>query len=237
MSYCVNCGVKLAASEEKCPLCNTIVINPNDTGDAKKEAAYSHRFEEYPGRTINVKYLVQIILAIVGIGVLVQTLCDFLISFSISWSLYGIGAFALLVCFVLPVLVKFKSPYIATMIDLVAIALYIFMIAVMTDGEIWYYEFFLPLHILSSIYVWCMVIFLRKKRRNYFRAGGISLLFVCFLLILIEFLLDIFIVGKVYLIWSLCCAPLLLAIAILLLVIAANPKLREEMGRRLYMNY
>lgn len=237
MSYCVNCGVKLAASEEKCPLCNTVVINPNETGQDKKEGAYSPRFEDYSVRKINVKYLVQIILSIIGIGVLVQTLCDFLISFSISWSLYAIGAFGLLVCFVLPVLVKIKSPYIATMIDLVAIALYIYMIALMTDGELWYYEFYLPLHLLSSIYVWCMVIFLRKKRRNYFRAGGASLLFVCLLLILIELLLDVFIVGKVYLIWSLCCAPLLLAIAVLLLIIAARPKLREEMSRRLYMNY
>lgn len=237
MSYCVNCGVKLAASEEKCPLCNTVVINPNETGENKKEAVYSHRFEEYPIHKINVKYLVQIILSIIGVGVFVQTLCDFLISFSISWSLYAIGAFGLLVCFVLPVLTKIKSPYIATMIDLVALALYIYMIALMTGGELWYYEFYLPLHVLTSIYIWCMVIFLRKKRRNYFRAGGISLLFVCLLLILIELLLDIFIVGKVYLIWSLCCAPLLLAIAILLLVIAAKPKLREEMSRRLYMNY
>ena len=60
MSYCVNCGVKLAASEEKCPLCNTIVINPNDTGDDKKEAAYSQRYEDYPRRRINLKYLTQI---------------------------------------------------------------------------------------------------------------------------------------------------------------------------------
>lgn len=237
MSYCVNCGVKLAASEKKCPLCNTVVINPNYTGEDKKEAVYSNRYEEYPLRKINVKYLVQIILSIIGIGVLVQTLCDFLLSFSISWSLYAIGAFGLLVCVVLPVLTKLKSPYIATMIDLVALALYIFMIAIMTDGELWYYEFYLPLHLLSSIYIWCMVIFLRKKRRNYFRAGGVSLLFVCLLLILIELLLDIYIVGKVYLIWSLCCAPLLIAIAVPLLVIAARPKLREEMSRRLYMNY
>ena len=237
MSYCVNCGVKLAASEEKCPLCNTVVINPNETGQDKKEGAYSHRFEDYSVRKINVKYLVQIILSIIGIGVLVQTLCDFLISFGISWSLYAIGAFGLLVCFVLPLLVKIKSPYIAAMIDLVALALYIFMIAIMTDGELWYYEFYLPLHLLSSIYVWCMVIFLRKKRRNYFRAGGASLLFVCLLLILVELLLDIYIVGKIYLIWSLCCAPLLIAIAVLLLIIAARPKLREEMSRRLYMNY
>ena len=151
--------------------------------------------------------------------------------------MYAIGAFGLLICFALPVLTRLKSPYIATMIDVVALALYIYMIALMTDGELWYYEFYLPLHILTTIYVWCMVIFLRKKRRNYFRAGGISLLFVCLLLILIELLLDIFIVGKVYLIWSLCCAPLFIAIAVLLLVIAANPKLREEMSRRLYMNY
>jgi len=237
MSYCVNCGVKLAASEEKCPLCNTVVINPNDAGEAKREAVYSHRYEDYPKRKINLKYLTQIILAVIAVGVIVQTLCDFLISFNLNWSLYAIGAFGMLVCFALPILTKLKSPYIATMIDLVSLALYIFMIAWMTDGELWYFEFFLPLHILTSIYTFCMVIFLRKKRRNYFRAGGISLLFVCFLLILIEFLLDIFIVGNVYLIWSLCCAPLLLAIAILLLVIAANPKLREEMGRRLYMNY
>ncbi len=237
MSYCVNCGVKIAASEEKCPLCNTVVINPNDTGETKKEAVYSHRYEEYPRRKINIKYLTQIILSVIAVGVIVQTLCDFLISFNLSWSLYAIGAFGLLVCFALPILTKMKSPYIATMIDLVALALYIYMIAWMTAGQVWYYEFFLPLHILTSIYIWCMVIALRKKRRNLFRAGGISLLFVCILLISIELLLDIFIVGKVYLIWSLCCAPLLIAIATLLLVIAARPKLREEMSRRLYMNY
>ena len=28
MSYCVNCGVKLEESLNKCPLCNTPVINP-----------------------------------------------------------------------------------------------------------------------------------------------------------------------------------------------------------------
>ena len=30
MSYCVNCGVKLKQSEKVCPLCNTMVINPNN---------------------------------------------------------------------------------------------------------------------------------------------------------------------------------------------------------------
>lgn len=26
--YCIKCGVKLADSEKKCPLCNTIVCHP-----------------------------------------------------------------------------------------------------------------------------------------------------------------------------------------------------------------
>lgn len=237
MSYCVNCGVKLAASEEKCPLCNTVVMNPNDTNEKEKIAVYSKRFEEYPVKKLNLKYLTQIILTVIAVGVIVQTICDVLVTQSISWSLYAIGAYGLLLCFALPLLVSMKSPYIATAIDIVALALYIYMIALITNGEVWYYEFYLPLHVLTGIYVWLVVIFLRKKRRNYFRVGGVSLLFVCFMLVLIELLADVYIVGEVYLIWSLCCAPLLIAIATLLLVIAARPKLREEMSRRLYMNY
>ena len=29
MAYCVNCGVKLATSEKKCPLCFTPIYHPN----------------------------------------------------------------------------------------------------------------------------------------------------------------------------------------------------------------
>ena len=36
MSYCVNCGVKLDDALNKCPLCNTPVINPKEL--KKKEA-------------------------------------------------------------------------------------------------------------------------------------------------------------------------------------------------------
>ena len=28
MSYCVNCGVELAPSEKRCPLCGVEVVNP-----------------------------------------------------------------------------------------------------------------------------------------------------------------------------------------------------------------
>ncbi|MCJ7736895.1 MAG: hypothetical protein MUQ10_06210, partial [Anaerolineae bacterium] len=40
MSYCVNCGVKLSDYHEKCPLCNTKVLNP--------EARIEPEMRDYP---------------------------------------------------------------------------------------------------------------------------------------------------------------------------------------------
>lgn len=40
MSYCVNCGVELEVSLQKCPLCNTPVINPNALHQAKNTSPY-----------------------------------------------------------------------------------------------------------------------------------------------------------------------------------------------------
>ena len=39
MSYCVNCGVKLEETLNKCPLCNTPIINPNELKKIRKTIA------------------------------------------------------------------------------------------------------------------------------------------------------------------------------------------------------
>ena len=44
MSYCVNCGVKLDKSLKKCPLCNTVVYNPNIKEEINKPV-YSTEIE------------------------------------------------------------------------------------------------------------------------------------------------------------------------------------------------
>ena len=40
MSYCVNCGVELDPSLTSCPLCNTPVVNPNETNTEKPDSPY-----------------------------------------------------------------------------------------------------------------------------------------------------------------------------------------------------
>lgn len=51
MSYCVNCGVKLEETLNKCPLCNTPIINPNEL----KKAGLIPPFPVERGETEKVK--------------------------------------------------------------------------------------------------------------------------------------------------------------------------------------
>ena len=48
MSYCVNCGVELDSSLNKCPLCGTIVYNPKQytTADSVQESTFPKRTGE-----------------------------------------------------------------------------------------------------------------------------------------------------------------------------------------------
>ena len=54
MSYCVNCGVRLAKSEHACPLCNTKVINPNKL-EEDYVPAYSSQIEKFKTIKITVQ--------------------------------------------------------------------------------------------------------------------------------------------------------------------------------------
>ena len=45
MSYCVQCGVRLAQQEKKCPLCGTPVINPNPQ-ETKEDHLYPDEYQK-----------------------------------------------------------------------------------------------------------------------------------------------------------------------------------------------
>ena len=86
MSYCVNCGVKLDDSLERCPLCNTPVINPN-------EVSCSHSVPPFPKENGQVETVKNKDMAILYSLVLIATgascgLLNLLAFNSSAWSLY-----------------------------------------------------------------------------------------------------------------------------------------------------
>ncbi|MEG1385319.1 MAG: hypothetical protein RSD08_08485, partial [Oscillospiraceae bacterium] len=75
MSYCVNCGVELAESEKRCPLCNTEVINPSKPEHRVREYPYPKRVETL-SRQIDKRFLVWIAGMIMLIPTIVTLFCD-----------------------------------------------------------------------------------------------------------------------------------------------------------------
>ena len=91
--YCIKCGVELKDSEEKCPLCGTVVFHPDiKRPDGEKPyPAESRRPAETATRSgmlfiTSIMFLVPFVLSL---------LCDWKVNGTLVWSGYAAGALAL----------------------------------------------------------------------------------------------------------------------------------------------
>ena len=95
MSYCVQCGVKLADTEKNCPLCGTPVQNPNVTEPSAEKPIYpAQQFSPVAMRAQ--RNTVLLITAVVMlIPVLTTLISDLSISGTVTWSRYVLAGFLL----------------------------------------------------------------------------------------------------------------------------------------------
>ena len=140
MSYCVNCGVELDATASFCPLCHTPVYNPNQPVDETSPKPFpTERKEVPPVSRIQVAILLTAIFASVGVccGVL-----NIFLRTQHTWSLYVIGAVIMLWIWTVPPLLHHKKDTFRLQLfaDIMAIAVYISLIAVDLDGWNWYWH-------------------------------------------------------------------------------------------------
>ena len=98
--YCVRCGVKLADSQKRCPLCDTVVFHPDIT---QPEGEPMYPQDHYPEPPVQPLGLLTIVSALFLAPIFITLLCDLQISGRISWSGYVIGALLLAyIAFILP---------------------------------------------------------------------------------------------------------------------------------------
>ena len=107
--YCIKCGVELKDSEEKCPLCGTVVFHPDmKRPDGEKPyPAESRRPAETASRSgmlfiTSIMFLVPFVLSL---------LCDWKVNGTLVWSGYAAGALALVyIIVVLPMWFRHATP-------------------------------------------------------------------------------------------------------------------------------
>ncbi len=233
MSYCVNCGVELDASLNHCPLCNTIVVNPNELVKVQVKSPFPK--EKVPVEMIKRKdagILVTIVLLAIAIT------CGLLNGFvfnSNSWSVTIIGACLLLWVILIPVILwPTLHPYLAVLFDGVAALVYLYLITWLTSSNEWFYgvgvALVVFLTVLMEIYVFCI----RTFPRSILTVALYTVTAVGLLSIGIEMIVDWFVYAEVSAGWSAIVATVCVIIDAALICVLSMRRLRNAVRRRLH---
>ncbi len=235
MSYCVNCGVELDDTASFCPLCHTPVCNPNQPVDLRSPKPFpTERKEVPPANKRQVAILLTTILVTIGAccGVL-----NIFLQTQRTWSLYVIGAAIMLWIWLVPPLLHHRKDTLRLQMlaDILAIAIYVSLIAVDLDGWDWYWHLALPIILLLGAVFLFLGLTMGESRRSTLSSVTLVIGSIGVFLLGVELFSDIYFRGDWVPSWSLVVLAICIILMIPLIVIRRVPSLREEVRRRFHM--
>ena len=235
MSYCVNCGVELDPSLTRCPLCTTPVINPNEM---EPNLLPPFPYPKKRGQVDAVKrtdlaLLISVVL--IGTALTCGLLNLFIYRFG-HWSFYVIGACAVLWIFCIPMLLYSRlSIYLSILLDALASALYIGIIAYDLPDSTWYIGLFVPVLLLALALLLAFVYTVRKICRSILSTAT-AFVIVCGLFCVgLELLIRRFFDARLYITWSSIVLSCCTIIAAALITVTVRSRLREAVRRRMHL--
>lgn len=240
MSYCVECGVKLADYEKECPLCTTPVYNPNEIKynniTDREDYICSDWVDDLTKKSINGPFLASIIVLACMIAMLTTSIITYLFTEHLGWAIYVFGAMACIwVYAIFPFLYPKNKPYIYASIDIVMSALYLLLVNYCTGFYPWYLPLGLPIILLiGAVSVMIIYIIRRKDKRRIEKIGWIVLISAC-LSCGIDILVTHFRTQNFFLGWAWYVSIPLIVFGIVLLIIARSVTLSEWLRRNLFV--
>ena len=225
--FCVKCGVELADSERKCPLCNTPVYYPDLSELTERTYPKVKRVGEHSsGKGINFVIAVGFVLAVA-----ICILCDIDMNGKFEWSDYVIGGAVLsYIVLFLPMWFRKPSPAIFVPCDFLAAALFLFYINLRL-GEDWFISFAMPITAFIALIVCTVVILSYYLRAGYlYIYGGASILFSLFFVVM-ELLIHMTFSISHTMFWSFYPATAFFLLGISLIIIAIVPAFRESLRK------
>ncbi len=230
--YCVNCGVKLAPTENVCPLCGTRVYHPDLV---REEAAPLYPDNRMPALQRRSRILEIIATAAFLLVAAVCALSDWQLGNGIVWSGYVIGALLMVyVGVVLPSWYDKPNPVIFVPSFFAAVIVYLLYINWNLDGD-WFLSFAFPVAGGIGLLATAVTALLRyTKKAVLFILGGGFILLGAFML-LVEFLLCLTFDTIPYIGWSFYPLMTLGLLGGLLIFLGINRTARETMERMFFI--
>lgn len=228
--YCANCGVKLADTEKKCPLCGTVAYHP----DIKRpDAAPLFPQSFVPKRELSKTTIEIIVLTLFIIPILITLYCDLYIDHRITWSGYAVFALSLIyIIVVLPTWFKKPTPAVFVPIDFLGIALLLHYINYATDGD-WFLTLAFPLVTYLGLTVTAAAVLLYYlKKGHLYVVGGFFIALGLFMDVIELFLMLTFNVSFDG--WSIYPMIPLVVIGLGMIVISISRNVRAVLARKLH---
>lgn len=235
MSYCVNCGVELQADAGKCPLCNTIVINPNELEKLRDGPS---PFPSEKGQVETVKrkdvgILLTAILAATGV------ICGALNALCFQGSLWSMavgGVCVVLWVILIPVVICKEQPvYVSLLLDGVVVSAYLYMLTYLVGSSKWYYGLGLPITALVTVIAEFFTICVRKLPYA-FLVGCLEFFTAAGLLCMgIEIMIDRYQGKEIALSWSAVVLTVCGILDIAFITMLSRSRLRHALYKRLHL--
>lgn len=228
--YCVNCGVRLADTEKKCPLCETVVYHPQVKQGTQKPLYPQNKM---PERKSGAKALNGAVIILFVIPLVLSFFADMQLDGTVDW--FGYVAGGLVVAYTvmaLPLWFQRPNPVIFVPCDFAAVTAYLLYIDLATGGG-WFLSFAFPMIGCLALIVCAVVTLLRYLHRGRLYVLGGAFMALGALMLLMEFLMDITF-DMAFIGWSVYPLVGLAAIGGLLIYLAINSAAREMMERKLF---
>ena len=228
--YCIKCGVHLADTEKKCPLCNTVVYHP-ELPQAVAEPLYPAG--KMPKYSAGRPFLCGAFLIIFMIPLVLTFLSDIQSDGKLDWFGYVLGGLALIYLIIaLPLWFRHPNAVIFLPCDFLGAAIYLFYIHLAMGGN-WFFPFALPIVSAAAAITSALVTLLRYLKKGKLYVMGGAFIAIGTWILLIEVLMCRTFCLR-FIGWSF--YPLISASLFggLLIYLAINSVAREKIERKLF---
>ena len=235
MSYCVECGVKLTAPQESCPLCQTPINNPNKVAaeDAQPLFPAMPKISEGAKRAQR-NTVLGILAVLLLLPASITIICNLTINNDFTWARYVLLSFGLVYIFLFPPFLISRHPRrFCIPLDGAALSLALYLICRWTGGT-WFFGFALPVTLVGTALVGIAAFIVRHSPWRLLINTAVIIVTMGLFTLFMEWAVNAAFLSGRPILWAWYCVAPCLLFAAALAILDRNAAIKAKLRKKLF---